>query len=106
MWQFDHKGVLKIEATALTEEQELALIEAGAEDFQNQDEQTIIYSALTDFDNVKKKIAELNLPLTEANLEFVPKERVAVQDEDRLAKFFESLDDNDDVNNFYTNADF
>ncbi|MCX6785159.1 MAG: YebC/PmpR family DNA-binding transcriptional regulator [Candidatus Komeilibacteria bacterium] len=106
MWQFDHKGVIQLGVATLTEEQELSLIEVGADDFQSHEDQTIVYCALIDFENVKKKIAELNLPLIEANLEYVPKEKIKVQDEEKMGKFFEALDENDDINNFYTNADF
>lgn len=106
MWQFDHKGVIQLNMPTLTEEQQLALIEAGADDFQSHEDQTVVYSAMTDFENVKKKVAELNLPLIEANLEYVAKEKIKVENEERMGKFFESLDENDDISNFYTNADF
>jgi len=103
MWMFEKKGVITLDKESLTEAEELSLIDLGIEDI-NQDGGITIYCPLDQFEEIKTKIENLNLPIMESGLEYVAKDQVAPPDEEKLIKLFEALDENDDVANFYSNA--
>lgn len=109
-WQFDYRGVtywpaepVEGAAPSLTDEQELALIEAGAVDIQPTEGQVAIYSSLADTDAVRAAAAALGE--TQTALEWIPKESVKPEDADVVRNLLEALDDEDDVSAVYTNAD-
>ena len=103
-WLFNQKGVITLDVKELTDEQQLKLIDAGAEDIETDDGITI-YTAVEQFETVKKKIEEIKLPILESGLEYVAKDLVKPEKEQSLMKLFEDLDGCDDVSNFYSNAD-
>lgn len=114
MWQFEEKGVIKIINYKLQiknseEEFELNLIDYGAEDIKKDDDDLIIYTKREKLQEVKEKIEKNNIKIESAEIEFIPKEikKITEQKEiEKLQKLFEALDECDDVNNFYTNADW
>lgn len=103
-WQFEQKGVIRISG-ALTEEQELALIDAGADDIQKEAEGTTVYTAVANFHAVNDALAKEGITSLDSGLEWVPKDTVAIDDATRaqLEKLFEALDEHDDVQDFYSN---
>ncbi|MFA6304638.1 MAG: YebC/PmpR family DNA-binding transcriptional regulator [Patescibacteria group bacterium] len=103
-WMFNHKGVITLDKEKLSDEEELALIDAGADDLKT-DEGVIIYTSPDQFENIKKKVLSLNLPILESGLEYVAKDLVKAPNEETVIKFFEELEGCDDVSNFYSNAD-
>lgn len=111
-WQFDRRGVIYWPAeptensfVSLTPEQEMSLIDAGVVDIKNQAEQIIIYTLVEDLDRVSNALKELNLTGWQANLEWVPKSLVKPESEEQIIKLLQSLEDEDDVTNTFTNAD-
>jgi YebC/PmpR family DNA-binding regulatory protein len=104
MWQFERKGVIILKQPSLTENEELALIDAGIADIDSADGITI-YTKLEDFQKIKEKVESLKLPILEANLEYVAKEKIKPKNEETVTKLYEDLDACDDVSNFYSNAD-
>ncbi len=112
MWQFERKGVIRIEnwkeKIKEREEFDLNLIDWGADDIREEDDDLIIYTTLNNFQKVKEKMEKNKIDSDYAELEYIPKETKKIEDEkvkEKLQKLFEALDDNDDVNNFYTNVD-
>lgn len=103
MWQFDRKGVIYLKNKTITEEQELEIIDAGAEDIKKEEEIQVI-TAMEDLQKVQEKL-EGKFEIDNAELEYLPKNTVLVQDKDKVEKLFEALDENDDINNFYSNAE-
>jgi len=103
-WQFNYQGVVSLKEKQLTDEQELALIDAGVEDIDTEDNITL-YTRVEDLEKIKEKVKNLGLTLEEANLEYVAKELVKPNNEESLLKLFEELEACDDVSNFYSNAD-
>lgn len=103
-WQFEQKGVIRIPGV-LTEEQELALIDAGADDIQKEAEGTTVYTAVPNFRVVSDATAKLDLVPADSGLEWIPKETIAIDDSARaqLETLFEALDEHDDVQDFYSN---
>lgn len=105
IWMFERRGVIYLDAKTLAEEQELTLIDVGAEDIITNDDGIIIYTKDSDLNTVKQKIESLNFKVNDANIEFIAKDKIAPTNEDKIIKLMEALDGLDDVQNVYTNAD-
>ncbi len=104
MWQFERKGVIVLDKTSLSDEEELALIDAGVDDINTEDGITL-FTAVENFNKVKEKTESLGLKVLEANLEYVAKEKIRPKNEETVTKLYEDLDACDDVSNFYSNAE-
>jgi YebC/PmpR family DNA-binding regulatory protein len=102
-WMFDRQGVITLDKQSLTEEEELALIDAGVSDIEAEDGVTL-YTPLETFEKIKTKIESLKIPIIEAAIEYVPKNKVEPKNEETLLKLYEELEASDDINNFYSNA--
>ncbi len=108
-WMFDQKGYLEIKKTGSDknkEELELAIIDTGAEDFKVKDEVIEIYTRPEDLYKVKNNLEEQNIKSENVSLDWLPKNEVKVDDEkiiSQIEKLFEALDEQDDVNEVYSN---
>lgn len=107
-WQFDRKGQIYIDATRYDEETTLmAALDAGAEDMEREDDQFVITTAMTGFAQVQDALAAQGIRFAAAELAMVPKNMVDVRGDDaqKLVRLMEMLDDLDDVQKVYTNAE-
>lgn len=110
-WMFSPKGLITIsvESSLKSEEElfELAL-EAGAEDLQNSGEFYEIYTEPGQLDAVRQFIENSGIQIKSAELAQVPQNTIEVTGEsvEQVMKLIEALEDNDDVQNVYTNAEF
>ena len=105
IWQFDRKGVIYLKNEGISEDQELEIIDAGAEDIEKQENSVRIITAMEDLQRVQEKIQN-NFEIDNAELEYLPKNKVKTENPGKIEKFFEALDENDDINNFYSNVEF
>lgn len=108
-WMFDRKGVITLPAQGKTEDELMELVlDAGAEDIQAEEEFFEITSAVEDFENVRKSIADAGLEVENASLQWIAKNTVEIGGEtsEKLMKMIDMIEDNDDVQNVYSNADF
>ncbi len=105
LWMFDLKGEIVLAKTQLTEAEELIAIEAGAEDIVPDEEGVLVITSQHELETVKNKLAASGLEIKSSALNYYPKEKVVVADKDKLLRLLDALDDDDDVNNVYTNAD-
>jgi len=107
-WMFDKKGVITISKENTDEDtlMEVAL-DAGAEDIKDEGDSFDVLTAPDDFDAVKDAIDGAQIPYEVAEISMVPQNTTAVsgKEAEQMVRFMEALDDNDDVQNFYTNAD-
>ena len=105
---FDHKGVFTLKNEGFDpDELMLEVVDAGAEDFVVEEESVTILTEMTDFGSVQKKLQELNLEPLEAGLQRIPNSSKALS-ENSLAQFFkliDTLEDDDDVQKVYHNAE-
>ena len=105
---FTRKGVLLLKANAVDEEKlmELAL-EAGAEDVTSDGAYHEVVTAPGDYLKVKEAIERSKLPIEDAQLTHLPGSTVTLDAEQlaRFTKLLDTLDDNDDVQNVYHNAE-
>ncbi len=107
-WMFDKKGVVTLPKQNKTEDEIMEIIlEAGAEDLQTEDEYYVVQSAIESFEPVRKALLDKGLTVENASLQWIAKNfiRVTGEDAEKVSKLIESLEDCDDVQNVYTNAD-
>lgn len=106
MFQFTRKGVITVDGTG--EELLLKILDAGAEDATEEDNEMIVYTEQKDLAAVREKLVATGLTVKNAELGYIPNTSVVIDDEEtarKLLKLLDALDDLDDVVNVYTNAD-
>jgi YebC/PmpR family DNA-binding regulatory protein len=107
-WMFDKKGVISISKENTDEDtlMEVAL-EAGAEDIKDEGDSFDVLTAPEEFDVVKDAIDGAQITYEVAEISMVPQNTTAVsgKEAEQMIRFMEALDDCDDIQNFYTNAD-
>lgn len=107
-WMFDRKGIISLPKQGKSEDDIMEIIlDAGAEDLQTEEEYFEIQTPLESFEPVRKALADKDLSLENASLQWIAKNTVPVTGEDaeKVMKLIEALEDNDDVQNVYSNAD-
>jgi len=107
-WMFDKKGYLEFEKSAVEEEllMETAL-EAGAEDVREVDDSFEVITAPQDFEAIKTAIDEKKIPYIGAEITMLPQTTVnlAGKEAEQMIRLMDNLEDCDDVQKVYTNAD-
>ena len=108
-WMFNHRGVIVIERTASIDEDELMMtaLDAGAEDFEPQEDVFEIYTAVNDFSKVREALEAAGYTFISAELSMIPTNTTDVTDPEAVQKvlrFLERLEDNDDVQEVYHNG--
>lgn len=107
-WMFDRKGVITIPTQDKKEDEIMEIIlDAGADDLTTEEEYFEIQSSIESFENVRKALADRNLSVENASLQWIAKNMIEVKGDDaeKVMKIIETLEDNDDVQNVYSNAD-
>ena len=107
-WQFHKKGLILIEKDKVDEDKLLALaLEAGAEDVKVVDKSFEVTTAPTDFEAVKKALADASIDMSLAEVTFVPQNQVRLDEKaaEQMLKLMEILDDQDDVQKVHANFD-
>ncbi|NMM48022.1 YebC/PmpR family DNA-binding transcriptional regulator [Marinigracilibium pacificum] len=106
---FDRKGVFTFKKPEgmEREEFELEVIDAGAEEVEENDGFITIYTAMEDFGSMQSKLEELNIETETSELQRIPKTTTSLGDEDLQSvwKLIEALEDDDDVQKVYHNLD-
>ena len=106
---FKQKGVVKIDKQEVNDEKmfELAIDSGANECFSNQDFHEI-QCEKDDIYNVKKKLEKSIKNFLSTEIEWLPINSINLSGEDKenAIKFLESLEDNEDIQNVYTNAKF
>ncbi len=100
-FMFSRKGVFRIPAGGIDlEALELDLIDFGAEDIQQHDDEIEIYTAYTDFGNMQKGLEEKGITVTNASLQRIPmstKDDLTDEQAEDIEGLLDKLDDDDDV---------
>lgn len=107
-WMFERKGDIVIdnqEKAVNKDEFEIAAIDAGADDIQWGDGEIYVYTKPEDLEKVKKSLEEKGFKIESASLSFIAKEeaKIGEKDKEKALELFEALDENDAVNNVYSN---
>lgn len=105
-YQFSKMGKILIDDTGKDKEKlELAIIDAGAEDFAEIDDILAVYTKPNELEKMKKTLEEQGLIIKEAGHTFEPKNMVQINqaDADQVIKLIKSLDNLNDVTAVYAN---
>jgi YebC/PmpR family DNA-binding regulatory protein len=108
-WQFENRGVIAV-STANKSADEIAdvAIDAGAEDFLVEDGVVEVYTAPADLEHVRQALLDAGLEIISAELLYVAKTPVALEprEAEQVLRLMEKLEDLDDVQRVYSNAEF
>jgi YebC/PmpR family DNA-binding regulatory protein len=105
-FQFDHKGMIRVKGTG--DELMLQVLDAGAEDMQEEGDESVVYTDAKELAKVRDALKEAGLEISEAELTYVPNNTVEVTDEataGKIMRLMDALDDIDDVTNTHVNFD-
>lgn len=116
-WMFERKGVITInlkeqvlnptDLSKAKEELELKAIESGAEDINWHKTEDVleIYTKPEQLEKVKKNLEARRIKIEAASLGWVPKEEIDLpkQEQEKCEKLFSELDENDAVQNIFSN---
>lgn len=106
---FDRKGIFVIKniGSFNIEEFELEMIDAGVEDFEENENIIMLSTALEDFGNVSKKLEKLGIEPESQELQRIPHNTTALSIDDSkiVLRLVERLEDDDDVQNVYHNLE-
>ncbi|PTA68336.1 YebC/PmpR family DNA-binding transcriptional regulator [Deinococcus arcticus] len=105
-WQFEKKGVLLLKDTS--EQAQETAIEHGAEDIQESEDGLEISTGPNDLYAVQDALVAAGFPVESAQVAMLPSNTVAVSGDDarKLLMLIDALEDLDDVQNVYSNAEF
>ncbi len=84
------------------------VLEAGAEDLHSEEDFFEIQTDLESFEPVRKALVAADLQIENASLQWIAKNTVNISGEDaeKVMKIIEAMEDSEDVQNVYSNADF
>jgi len=106
VFQFDHKGMIRVKGTG--DDLMLQVLDAGAEDMQEEGDESVVYTAPTDLAKVRDTLKDAGIEITEAELTYVPNNTIEITDEataGKIMRLMDALDDCDDVTNTHVNFD-
>ena len=108
-FQFDRMGVITLEKEKYPEEDAVMnmALEAGADDVIDSDDVWEVRTSMADFNAVRETLEEQGVEMAEAQLSMVPRVLVPIDAEtaQKLFRITDALEELDDVQNVYTNAD-
>lgn len=108
-WIFEPKGLINVDADNVdTEELALMAIDVGADDVKIDKKSVEILTEPQDMEAVRSALEEQGINIASAELSQVPKTLVNLDESAALQalKLLDKLEDLDDVQHVYTNADF
>ncbi len=109
-FMFDTRGVLVVEKAPDADEDEMMMtaLDAGAEDVKVDEDVFEIYTDPNEFSKVREALEKQGLTFLSADVQKIPQNTVAVTDPDtieKIQKMLDLLEESDDVQNVYHNAD-
>lgn len=108
-YMFDEKGQIiidKEECDLEADDLMMIALDAGAEDFSEEEDSFEITTAPEDFDTVHKALEEQNITMASAEVTMIPQTYVTLTDEadiTNIGRILDFLDDDDDVQEVYHN---
>lgn len=105
-FQFNHKGMIRVKATG--DDLLMQALEAGAEDVQEEGDESIVYTEAKELAKVRDALNAAGVAITEAELTYVPNNTVEVEDvatAGKIIRMMDALEANDDVINTHVNFD-
>ncbi|MBR6395556.1 MAG: YebC/PmpR family DNA-binding transcriptional regulator [Lachnospiraceae bacterium] len=109
-YMFDKKGQIiidKEECKMDADELMMMALDAGAEDFNEEDDSFEVLTDPNDYSTVREALEKAGIPMAEADVTMIPQNWVDLSDENdikQLNRTLDLLDEDDDVQNVYHNA--
>jgi YebC/PmpR family DNA-binding regulatory protein len=105
-FQFARKGMIRVRGTG--DELMLAALDAGAEDVQEEGDESVVYTAQNELAKVRDGLQAAGLELIEAELTYVPANVIEITDAEtagKVMRLMDALDELDDVTATHVNFD-
>lgn len=107
-WMFDKKGYIVVDKAAKGEDELFDIvIEAGADDLQDEGDVFEIFTTPDAFEAVTDALKAAGIETQAAEISMIPQNYIALTGDDarKMMKLYDALDDNDDVQKVYANFD-
>ena len=110
-YMFDKRGLIvvdKEECDIDADELMMLALDAGAEDFSEEEDSYEIFTSPEDFSEVREKLEKKNIPMADAEITMIPQNYVDLSSEEEIKKMnriLDLLDADDDVQNVYHSWD-
>jgi len=107
-WMFDKKGYFVVDKAAKSEDELFDIvIEAGADDMQDEGDVFEIFTSPDAFEAVSEALKAAGVETQAAEISMIPQNYIALTGDDarKMMKLYDALDDNDDVQKVYANFD-
>ncbi|MFA5624822.1 MAG: YebC/PmpR family DNA-binding transcriptional regulator [Bradymonadales bacterium] len=107
-WQFDTKGSILMPVEGMDEDELMMLaLDAGAEDFEIDDGMASITTEVSELSKVAKELERMGHTIETMEITKIPQNMVEVDEKtaSSILRLCSVLEDDDDVQNVYTNAD-
>ena len=110
-YSFDKKGqiiIVKEECDMEADDLMMIALDAGAEDFSDEEDSFEVITDPDDFSSVREALEKEGIPMASAEITMIPQNYVALTDETmlkNLQRTLDLLDEDDDVQNVYTNLE-
>lgn len=110
LWMFEKKGIIRIvkqEINDKLEKIELKAIDLNAEDVKREDEELVIYTRMEDLEKMKKGLESQGVNIDYAEVEWFAKDPVKIDEttQKKIDAIFAELDEDQDINDYYTNIE-
>ncbi len=109
-WMFKRVGLIEVgdRAKLTADEMTLIALEAGVDDLEEQEDGFLLYTVPEDLTDVDQSLRLADVHSDRAQISYIPITTVAVpaQEAERVAALLGDLEEHDDVQNVYTNAEF
>lgn len=105
-WMFERKGIVRVKGGKPSDDAELALIDAGADDIGTDEESVVVSGAPDAVGRIRDAAEKLGLAVAAIGFEWVAKEKappVDAETKEKLEGLLEALDEDEDVNAIYSN---
>ncbi len=107
-WQFHKKGFITVKKTAVGEDKLMSIaLDAGATDFNVENENFEITTEPYDFENVKKALLDAQVPLESSEVTKIAQNNVSLSAHDvkNVLALLDTLEESEDVQNVYSNLE-
>lgn len=110
-YMFDEKGQIivdKEECDMDSDSLMMAALDAGADDFEEEDDSYVITTTPEDFSDVRGRLEDQGIPMADAQVTMIPQTYVTLsseEDKTNIQRILDWLDNDDDVQEVYNNWD-
>ena len=106
-FNFDRKCIFKVNLGEVNmEDAELELIDFGLDEIEQVEDETLIYTAFTDYGNMQKGLENIGIEIDSVDIERIPHNTLDLTEEQKeeCNKLIEKLEEDEDVQNIFHNA--